>query len=64
VAHPNPNVDAIAATSIGARCSDNEDIESVLLEDVYRCGHPPLSASAKKFKLLPTLHATNVPVPR
>src|SRR6202158_3746136 len=64
VAHPNPNADAIAATSIGTRCGDNEDIESALLEDVYRYGHPLLPASAKAFKLLPTPHATNVPVPR
>src|SRR5450759_2896494 len=40
VAHPNPNADAITATSSGTRCCDNEDIESVLLEDVFRYGHP------------------------
>src|ERR1700674_2027358 len=63
VAHPNPNADAIAATSIGTRCGDNEDIESVLLEDVL-IRASPFARIGETFKLLPTPHATNVPVPR
>jgi hypothetical protein len=52
VAHPKPNADAVRATSTGTRCKDNGDIESVLRENVNRCEHPLLPASAEIFNFL------------
>src|SRR6266550_5445669 len=52
VAHPKPNADAVRATSTGTRCKDNGDIESVLREDVNRCEHPLLPASAEILNFL------------
>src|SRR6266550_1797631 len=52
VAHPKPNADAVRATSTGTRCKYNGDIESVLREDVNRCEHPLLPASAEILNFL------------